>query len=220
MAPVIKVSQVNYPESDGKPMGESDEHRQEMVRHIELLEYFFRGQQTYVSGDLLLYYEQGNPKKFVVADAFVVKGVTPKSRRTFKVWVEGKAPDLVIETTSRKTRRKDSTEKPELYAKLGVKEYFLFDPDQEYLDPPLQGYRLDGAAYSRISADAQGRLLSQELGLNLCVGEGRLQFYRVDTGERLLTAAERAELEAAARREAEAELARLREELARRKQGG
>ena len=47
-----------------------------------------------------------------------------------------------MESLSRKTRRKDTTTKPELYARLGVKEYFLFDPDREYLDPPLQGYRL------------------------------------------------------------------------------
>ena len=98
----------------------------------------------YVSGDLLVYYVQGNPRKYVVPDAFVVKGVVPKARRVYKIWVEGKAPDVVIETTSKKTRRKDTVEKPELYARLGVKEYFLFDPHQEYLDPPLQGHRLAG----------------------------------------------------------------------------
>lgn len=230
MAPVIQVTQARYPESDGKPMGETDEHRQEMVRHIELLEDYFRGQQVYVSGDLLLYYEQGNPKKFVVPDAFIVKGLTPRPRRFFKVWIEGKAPDLVIETTSRKTRRKDTLEKPALYARLGVGEYFLFDPDQEYLDPPLQGYRLEGGTYARIAPNEAGELLSQELALRLYVDEGHVQFRRADTGERLLTRAERAEREAAARqqeaaradREAEArraleaELARLREELARR----
>lgn len=235
MAPVIQVSQVHYPESDGKPMGETDEHRQAMVWHIELLQRYFQGQQVYVSGDLLLYYEQGNPKKFVVPDAFVVKGLTPRPRRVYKVWVEGKVPDVVIETTSRKTRRKDTVEKPALYARLGIPEYFLFDPDQEYLDPPLQGYRLSGTSYAPIAPDVAGCLLSQQLGLRLCVGEGQLHFFRVDTGERLLTHAEHAELEAeraeheaaarqreaeraeheaAARLAAEAELARLRAEVA------
>ena len=55
------------------PMGETDLHRKAMIRHIELLEHHFAGQQVYVSGDLLVYYEQGNPKKFVVPDAFIVK---------------------------------------------------------------------------------------------------------------------------------------------------
>jgi hypothetical protein len=41
-------------------------------------------------------------------------------------------------------------------------------------------------------------------------------FYRLDTGERLLTAEESLQSEVAARRAAEAEIARLREELRRR----
>ena len=235
MASVINSTQVHYPESDGKPMGETDLHRREMVRHIELLEDYFQGQRAYVSGDLLVYYEQGNPKKFVVPDAFVVKGIAAKTHRVYKIWVEGKAPDVVIETTSRKTQRKDTDVKPSLYARIGVKEYYLFDPEQDYLDPPLQGHRLAGDAYQRIAADSDGCLLSQELGLRLCIGDGVLQFYRLDSGERLLTRyerasreaeratreteratreTERANLEAQARQTAEAELARLRAELA------
>ena len=237
MSSVIQVSQVYYPESDGKPMGETDEHRDEMVRHIQTLQSYYQGQKVYVSGDLLVYYEQGNPRKFVVPDAFVVKGVSPKRRRTYKIWLEGKAPDVVIETTSRKTRRKDTVDKPALYAKLGVKEYFLFDPDREYLDPPLQGYRRVSDVFVPIAADSDGRLASHELNLSLGVENDRVRFCRLDTGERLLTPteravveaeravaeaerataeAERADREAQARLVLEAELARLREELKRR----
>jgi Uma2 family endonuclease len=230
MKPAIPVRVAYYPESDGKPMGETDEHREAMVRHIQLLQDYFRGQQVYVSGDLLVYYEQGNPRKFVVPDAFVVKGIAPRRRRIFKTWVEGRVPDVVVETTSRKTRRKDLHDKPQLYARLGVKEYFLFDPDQEYLEPPLQGYRLADGEYAPLTPDDAGCLVSHELGLRLCLADGHVQLYRLDTGERLLTRAERADLEAeraereaearkqeaAARQAAEAELAKLREELSRR----
>ena len=107
-------------------------------------------------------------------------------------------------------------------AALGIHEFFLFDPTHDYLDPPLQGNRLVGDEYERISPDAQGRLLCAELGLRLQDEGGQLVFYRSDTGERLLTAEEarRAEAEARraeaeARRAAEAEVARLREELRR-----
>lgn len=206
MKPVIQVSQVHYPESDGKPMGETDEHREEMVRHIELLTDYYQGQQVYVSGNLLVYYEQGNPRRFVVPDAFVVKGVRPEKRRIYKVWSERQPPCLIIETTSRKTRRKDTQEKPKLYAQLGVHEYIIFDPDQEYLEPPLQGYRLTGGQYVAIPADADGGLLSEELGLRLFVDDGRLQFAHPETGERLLTHAQRAEREAQ-RAESEAQRA-------------
>ena len=199
MSSVIQVRQVNYPESDGKPMGETDDHRQEMVRHIEVLGDFFRDQKVYVTGDLLVYYVQGDPRKYVVPDCFVAKGISPRARRVYKIWAEGKAPDVVIETTSRKTRRKDTVQKPELYARLGVKEYFLFDPHEEYLEPPLQGHRLVGDGYEPIEAHADGSLDSHELGLRLQIEDRRLRFVRLDTGERLLTREERVELEAAAR---------------------
>ena len=237
MPSVISITHVNYPESDGKPMGETDEHRRRMVEHIEVLEDFYQGQRVYVSGDLLVYYEQGNPRRFVVPDAFVAKGLAPRMRRVYKTWVEGKSPDVVIETTSKGTRRKDTVDKPELYARLGVMEYFLFDPTQEYLDPPLQGHRLVGGGYVPIELDVAGGLESHELGLRLVMVDIRLRFYRLDTGELLLRRveraerdveraqheaeradreAERADREVAARQAAEAELARLREELARR----
>jgi Uma2 family endonuclease len=190
-------------------MGETDEHRDAMVRHIQILQEYYRDQRVYVSGDLLVYYEEGDPTKYVVPDAFVVKGVSPHRRRTYKIWLEGQGPDVVIETTSRKTRRKDTTTKPELYARLGVKEYFLFDPDREYLDPPLQGYRLRGRTYVRLKPDQDDGLTSRELGLRLRLEKGEVRFYRLDTGEPLLTPAE-------ARRAAEAEVARLREALRRR----
>ncbi|MBC8115406.1 MAG: Uma2 family endonuclease [Candidatus Saccharimonas sp.] len=230
MSTTLQAKAVRYPESDGKPMGETDRHRNAMVRHIEILSRYFAGQQVYVSGDLLLYYEEGNPQKFIVPDAFVAKGVAPGERRIYKLWEEQKAPDVVIETTSRKTRKKDATVKPSLYAQLGVREYFIFDPERDYLAPPLQGYRLAGANYERIVPDAEGRLLSAELGMLLSLSDRDIEFDVVSTGERLLTGGEVAlrELEARRaaeaafqseverRRAAEAEVVRLRAELARR----
>ena len=40
------LSAVDYPESDGQPMGESDLHPDRMFRIIELLKLHFRGQQA------------------------------------------------------------------------------------------------------------------------------------------------------------------------------
>lgn len=209
MSSIIQVKTVNYPESDGKPIGETDEHRDEMVREIELLRRLFEGQRVYVSGNLLVYFVEGKPKKFVVPDVFVVKGLDPEKRRTYKLWIERKAPDAIIEVTSRKTKKNDTVTKPALYARLGVKEYFLFDPNQDYLHPPLQGHRLVGNQYVQVRPDSQESLLSHELGLRLQAERGQLMMYRLDTGQRLLTADE-------ARQAAEAEVARLREELRRR----
>lgn len=222
-----------YPEADGKPMAETDVHRKEMIALIETLaDHFREDPDVYVSGNLLLYYEEGNPSASVAPDVFVVKGVPKHDRRIYKLWEEGKAPNVVIEVTSRGTRLEDQGTKRALYAWLGVKEYFLYDPLGEYLNPPLQGYRLGEREYEWIEPSAEGALYSEELGLELRLEHGRLRLVDPKTGERLLTPAEaqaarraaeaQAAAEAEARRaaearaaQAEAELERLRAELAR-----
>ena len=240
MSSVIQITSIPYPESDGRPMGETDLHREEMVRLLGLLKRYYAGQQVYVSGDLLVYYVQGDPKKYVVPDVFVAKGLPPGPRRTYRIWVEHKVPDVVVEVTSRKTKKKDTVTKPALYRQLGIAEYFLFDPTLDYLDPPLQGYRLVGTAYQALVPDDEGALVSEQLALRLRPEGEHLMFYRLDTGVRLLTseeseaearqaevkarqaeveAGQAREAEAEARRTAEAELARLREELSRRNPG-
>lgn len=169
-------------------------------------------------------------RQFVVPDVFVVKDIRPGPRRIYRLWIEGKVPSVVIETTSRKTRKRDLQVKPDLYARLGIAEYFLFDCLHEYLDPSLLGHRLMDGVYQPIARDNDGALVSSELGLSLYDEAGKLQFRRLDNGQRLLTGAERAreqfelaqhekeraDREAFARRLAESELQRLREELARR----
>ena len=73
--------------------------------------------------------------------------------------------------------------------------------------------RLVGDRYVQIKPDAQEGLVSQELGLRLQAERGQLMLYRLDTGERLLTADEARQAAEQARQAAEAEVARLREEL-------
>ena len=135
---------VIYPEGDGKPMAETPVHRDELIRLIQTLQDAFAGRaDVYVSGNMMLYYEEGNPRASASPDVFVVIGV-PKlpERRVYKVWEEGAPPTVVMEITSRSTRREDLHKKWELYIRLGVREYILYDPLGEYLRPPLQGFRL------------------------------------------------------------------------------
>lgn len=209
------TAQIEYPESDGRPMGETDLHIEWIIRIRDILKLRYRGRQVYVANDLLVYYEQGNPRKFFVPDCFVVKDCHPGPRRTFKTWQEGKAPDVVLEITSVSTKSDDSVLKPQLYARLGIKEYFLFDPTSDYLQPALQGYRLaptNQNEYLRIKPDDDGALISKLLGLSLRLQGADLVMSDVTTGQRLLT---ESEAEHAAREEVEAELARVREQLKR-----
>jgi Uma2 family endonuclease len=204
--------QIHYPESDGKPMGETDVHINALICLREALRDHFRDDpRMYVAGSMLLYYEEGNPAACVAPDVFAVQGVAKGERRTYRLWEEGQAPVVVFEITSRGSRLEDLGTKRAIYAMLGVREYFLYDPLGEYLRPPLQGYRLQEGEYQRIPPGAEGRLVSQALSLELRLEDGRLRVFNPATGERLLTPAEAL----VARRVAEAELARLRAELAR-----
>ncbi len=200
MATTTRKRPIYYPESDGKPMGETDWHRQAIMRLIDLLTLRYQGLNTYVSGDILMYYVEGNPKKFVVPDVLVVKKHRTQNRRTYRIWDEGRVPDVIIEVTSKKTRKRDEFEKPELYRQLGVRELFLFDPLMEYLDPPLMGFRLTDGRYQQLRFDETGALLSEELGLHLRIEDGTLQLIEVSTGERLL---DRSELSLRMRQRAE-----------------
>jgi Uma2 family endonuclease len=182
--------EIEYPETDGRPMGETDLHRDWMVRIIDLLKHRYRDQRVYVTGDLLLYYEEGNPSKFVVPDGMVVKDCDPGRRRVFKVWEEKRVPCAVFETTSKSTKREDAFYKRPIYEQLGVAEYFLFDPTADYLRPALQGHRLGAAGYELIVPDAAGRLFCQELGLWLRLEDGDLTMYDCQSGDCLLTEAE------------------------------
>jgi Uma2 family endonuclease len=201
-----KTQVVQYPESDGKPMTETDLHALVLIYLRSALDFHFRNDpNTYVPGNLMLYYEEGNPSASVSPDVFVVKGVAKKVRRVYKTWEEGKAPDVAIELTSRSTRLEDLGTKRALYAELGVTEYFLYDPYQEYLRPPLQGFHLDKGNYTPITADALGKLRSQILNLDLQIVKGDLRLFDPRAQKYLLTP-----LEA---QETAAEVERLRAEI-------
>ncbi len=224
MGLVQTVDAIEYPESDGMPMGETELHQDWMVRILDILRLRYRGRRVYVASNLLVYYEKGNPSKFVVPDDFAVLDCDPGRRRTFKIWEEGgKVPNVVIEVTSRGSRREDETYKPQVYARLGVEEYFLYDPTADYLKPPLQGFRLEQGDYIRLAPDEAGALRCEQLDILLQLEQGDLVMLDGSSGEVLRTAAEAADAarEAAEGRaaELEAEVRRLRDQLQRQSGG-
>lgn len=194
---------IEYPESDGQPLGETDKHRKLISHLIEMLEIYFAAQpDVYVSGNLMCYYEENNPKVSISPDVFVVKGAAKHERRVYKFWEEP-VPQVVLEITSRKTRKDDFGEKKDLYAWLGVQEYFVFNPDAK-LRAPLRAFRLHQGAFVEAIVTNQ-RVLSEELGLELVVVNKTLRLFDPHTQEFLRTPAE----EAIARQEAEERVARL-----------
>lgn len=183
MAAMRDPKPIEYPESDGQPMAETELHRDEMFELIDMLRRHFRGRDgVHVSGNMLLYYVEGDPKRCFAPDTFVAFGVRSGRRRIWKVWEEGKAPDVVFEVSSRKTASEDVGRKKALCARLGIAEYWLYDPEADYLDPPLQGYRLADGAYRAIPRDIRGGYVSTALGLRLTLEDGLIALHDVETG--------------------------------------
>lgn len=250
---------IDYPDSDGEPMADNDpQYRCITDTRFALEQHYHDNPQVYVGADLLIYYVEGDPTKSVAPDVLVSLGVPRGNRRSYRIWKEGKPPEVVFEFASERSWRGDLGWKWGLYQGLGVREYFLFDPTGEHFSPVLQGYRLGEPgkeSYRRLpliaspagetglvspgSAEPQfgiaspaGEigLISEVLGLELWVkadgGEGMpwvLRLYDPRADQWLPTPAGEAEARRAAEARAaalEAELDRLRTELARETGGG
>ena len=197
---------IDYPSSDGEPMAESDLQYVPLTETVSALRVRFSDRSdVYVAGNMLVYYRMNDPSASVAPDVFAVLGTTGNHPRdSWAVWREGKAPDFVLEIASENTWRRDVEEKRDIYAEMGVSEYWRFDPTGRCFTPVLVGEMLvDGGYRPRlVSARASGELRghSHVLGLDFVVEpELRLRVYDPNTGERLRN-----------HQEAEAEILRLR----------
>ena len=226
-----------YPESDGKPMAETDLHIDAIYRMRQMLKaYFAEKLDVYVSGNIMMYYVKGSPQQSVSPDILVSFGIGKKQRRTYKVWEEGKPPDFVLEFSSKSTYQNDLDDKMKLYAKIGITEYFLYDAERCYLPSSLMAFRLVDGEYVEIPQRPDGGFFSETLCLTFHLLEDSFGIYDPGTEKWLLSADERAEkaderaekageraekaderAEKAGERaeKAEAEIARLQEELKR-----
>lgn len=213
------VAFVDYPESDGEPIGETDVHIEAITYLRQALRRVLRKRdRVYVGANMLLYYEQGEPASRRSPDVFVVKGIDAHDRRTFKTWEEAASPCFVVEVTSKGTRFEDKGSKKALYEELGVAEYLLFDPVGEYLEPRFQAFVLGKGGYRSADLAADGSFRSHELDVAFRPDGGLLRVIDLATGDAVLTSQEQSEkLEEQSARisRAEEEIERLRLELAR-----
>jgi hypothetical protein len=240
LAALHALTDQDLPSTDGLPMRESMVQHEVLGYTVFALRRFFKGHSpgVCVASDLLIY-DDGRPATdgpvrpvWVSPDLLVAFGVGDRMRDSYVIWREGKAPEFVMEVASKSTWRRDRDEKPALYAALGVAEYFLYDPEGGYLEPRLQGRVLRGAKRGALRSERLGNgawgLRSEVLGLSAYLRgpQQALRWYDPATRkdleshdevhndrDRLAAARER---EAAARRAAEAEVAKLRAQIRRR----
>jgi Uma2 family endonuclease len=159
---------------------EGDPHWNAKVKARSTLGDFFRriGRKIYVSSELAVYYP-GEPR--FSPDVLAVLDVEPRERDRWVVADEGKGLDLVIEVHYGGDKRKDYETNVERYARLGIREYFIFD--RRLLS--LRGYRLPPPDEEGPSAKRRvyrpilpqsARYASEVLGLDLMIDGSKLRF--------------------------------------------
>lgn len=172
-----------------------------------------------VSGDNAIYYQQGNPRVHRSPDGFIAFGVDRDAilqENGYKVWEAGKPPDWVLEIASPSTARVDLGIKREVYASIGIGEYWRYDASggMHYREPLVGEYLQDGRyRLFDVQTSESGVAWAHSPTLNLDIhwGEIRLHFYDPVKEEWLLGLKE----ERAAHLETKRRLSELEEELRR-----
>jgi hypothetical protein len=185
------------------------------VRTREVLGGFFSrmGRKVYLACELPVYYP-GEP--MFAPDVIAVMDVEPHERMRWVVSAEGKGLDLALEIHVAGERRKDLERNVERFARLGIREYFLFDRGRLR----LTGWRLEEGRRYRALVPQQGFFASEVLGLNLKVEGERLRFHHdreplPEADEMIALLERRAREEARRWEDAERRLAEALAELAR-----
>ncbi|MEN9233896.1 MAG: Uma2 family endonuclease [Gloeomargarita sp. DG02_3_bins_56] len=160
-------TQEDLPCDDGIPM-ESQRHKMQMDLLIDgLTSWLDQRDNGYVSGNMFIHFslEQVRNQDFRGPDVFVVLGVPKKERKSWVVWEEGKAPDIVIELLSESTIDVDKGIKKQIYQnQMRVPEYYWYDP---FNPDDWAGFVLNHGEYEPIPVNADGYLESPGTGLVL-----------------------------------------------------
>ena len=162
------------PYDDGMPMETQRHALQLQLLQDPLRLYWAERQDVYIGGNMFVYFSlaQVRNQDFRGPDFFVALDVSPRERKSWVVWQEGKGPDLVIELLSESTAAQDKGEKKVIYQNaLRVPEYYWFDP----FSGELAGFVMHQHRYVENPEDSQGRLISPGLGLALVRWEGAYQ---------------------------------------------
>ncbi len=232
---------VFYPETDGKPLPDGEYQAPLYIEIVGTLQtHFSHRPDVHVNGNTMFYYEEGNPRRVISPDCYVAFNVDVERifrNNTYLLWEMGKPPDFVLEIGSPSTRRNDLGPKRDLYARLGIGEYWRFDgTGGDFYREPLVGEYLQDGEYRRfqLREEPDGMIWgrSPTLSLDLWWDNGRLRYYdpvarsfllnrqeeheaRIAAEEATESAQVSIEAERAARQSAEDRVAELEAELRR-----
>ena len=160
---------------DDTPVDNRFSERQQRLLPSTLFSSWEEGKPFEALSNVGLFYSlHGEPP--VVPDFMLSLGVEPrpvtgaKADRSYMTWVYGKAPDLVIEVVSNKEGGELSS-KLEIYAKVRVTYYVVYDPFAMLGERELRAFRLAEGSYLEMVPPTS----FPHIGLGLTVWEGVLE---------------------------------------------
>ena len=153
---------------------EGDAHSSPKARAREALDEWFRrrGRSVYLGSELAVYY----PDEPVFGpDLIAILDVDPHPRESWLVSQEQRGLDFVLEIHVHGDRKKDFELQVERLARLGVPEYFVYEP----LRRRITGHRLPspGARVFVPIVPQVGRWPSRVLDLDLALDGSGLRFF-------------------------------------------
>ena len=180
---------VVYPETDGMPLPDGEFQAPLYIRIVGMLRAHFRNVPgARVNGDTFIYYIEGDPRRSVSPDCYVVLDLPVESMESIErnnvylVWEVGKAPDFILEIGSKSTSDADLGRERDLYAQIGVSEYWRYDSTGgEFYGEPLVCERLVDGEYHRMEMrhedDDSVWSHSNALNMDLWWVDGELRFW-------------------------------------------
>ncbi len=190
-------------------MGETAIHDWLVDYLKQVLRWLFREQTCAIYANLNFYQTSHYKEEPLAPDLAVIKGSDFQFVTSWRVGKTGPAPHVVFEIASKETWAKDQNDKPLRYARMGVQEYFAYDPNEPLLDREassrLTGWQFDAARreMQKMPLRPDSSLWSMQLD-SLLVPGGKYLYLSDRQGRLRLTQgqaeAERADAEAQARR--------------------
>jgi hypothetical protein len=162
-------------------MADTEVNQEQMIELILEFRQAVASLGHHVGGNLLVYYDPDNGWNHCAPDVFVALDAGPALRESWKVWVEGKFPEVVFEVASPSTQNTDIWQKVRLYEEQGALEYYIYDPAGR-LRPPYRGYARQGGQLVPLPNPTGGSMVSPLLGLELRVVDGWLRVINPTTG--------------------------------------
>ena len=214
------------PLPDADPMPDAMQQNPFILHVMQILADLRGSPEVLVDTNTMVYYDPTDRNRRVQPDvciAFDVDADAIYQRNGYVIWEVGKPPDFALEIASETTAGNDIGRKRDLYAAMGVSEYWRFDGSGgEMYGHNLAGEHLENGVYHSfpIHTDPDGVTwgFSPLLNLNLRWNDGWLELQDPNNGAILLDRrGVRLAMEAsqAALREREAALRKAQERIGR-----